>query len=122
MADETEASPSRMTTYLPQLLTLRAASSNYIGGGHTLAPRHLGLEFARAIIPDETLRKLEFKDIFEYRRKSKEIYDAWNIELNKIASKISELDLKTPDETIRKLIATGPYAESQRVRSRASFH
>ena len=105
MADETDALPIADDHTYPKLLALRAASSNYIGGGHTLAPR-LGLEFARAIIPDEALRKLEFKDIFEYRRKSKEIYDAWNIELNKIASKISDSDLKTPDETIRKLIAT----------------
>ena len=33
---------------------LRASSSNYVGGTHSLAPR-LGLEFARAIIPDEAL-------------------------------------------------------------------
>jgi hypothetical protein len=105
MADETDALPIADDHTYPKLLALRAASSNYIEGGHALAPR-LGLEFARAIIPDEALRRLEFKDIFEYRHKSKEIYDAWNIELNKIASKISDSDLKTPDETIRKLIAT----------------
>lgn len=105
MADETNALPVGDDQTYPKLLALRTASPNYIGGANTLAPR-LGLEFARAIIPDEALRKLEFKDIFEYRHKSKDIYDAWNIELNKIAAKISEQDLKDPDETIRKLIAT----------------
>lgn len=105
MANESDALPVADDHTYPKLLALRATSSNYIGGHHTIAPS-LGLEFARAIIPDEALRKLEFKDIFEYRTKSKEIYDAWNIELNNIASKLSDSDLKTPDETIRKLIAT----------------
>ncbi len=105
MADETDALPIADDQTYPKLLALRAASSNYIGGTHTLAPR-LGLEFARAIIPDEALRKLEFRDIFEYRQKSKDLYEAWNIELNKVAAKISDSDLKDPDETIRKLIAT----------------
>lgn len=105
MADETDALPIADDQTYPKLLALRAASPNHIGGTHTLTPR-LGLEFARTIIPDEALRKLEFKDIFEYRQKSKDVYDAWNIELNKVAARISESDLEDPDKTIRKLIAT----------------
>jgi len=105
MADETEALPIADDITFPKLLALRATSSNYVGETHTLTPR-LGLEFARAIIPDEALRKLEFRDIFEYRQKSKDVYEAWNLELNSIAAKISETEIKDPDETIRKLIAT----------------
>lgn len=105
MADEIGALPIADDATYPRLLALRAGSSNYIGGTHTLAPR-LGLEFARAIIPDEVMKKLDFKDIFEYRRKSKDVYDAWNIELNKTAAKLSESDLIDQDETIRKIIAT----------------
>ena len=105
MADEIEALPIADDVTYPRLLALRASSSNYVGGTHSLAPR-LGLEFARAIIPDEALRKLNFKGIFEYREKSKDIYKAWNIEINKVSAKISDSDLKNPEETIQKLIAT----------------
>ena len=70
MADEIDALPIADDATYPRLLTLRASSSNYVGGTHSLAPR-LGLEFVRAIIPDEALRKLGFKGIFEYREKSK---------------------------------------------------
>jgi hypothetical protein len=105
MADEIDALPIADDVTYPKLLALRASSSNYVGGTHSLAPR-LGLEFARAIIPDEVLRKLDFKDIFEYRNKSKDVYKGWNVEISKTAAKISESDLKDLDETIRKLIAT----------------
>ena len=105
MADEIDALPIADDVTYPRLLALRASSSNYIGGAHSLAPR-LGLEFARSIIPDEVMRKLEFRDIFEYRNKTKDVYRAWNIEITKTAAKISEIDMQDPDETIRKLIAT----------------
>ncbi len=70
-----------------------------------LAPR-LGLEFARAIIPDEALRRLDFSAIFEYRHVSKDIYKAWSIDLNRIAAEVADSDLTDPNEAIRKLIAT----------------
>jgi hypothetical protein len=105
MADEIDALPIADDLTYPKLLALRASSSNYVGGTHSLAPR-LGLAFARAIIPDEMLKKLDFKDIFQYREKSKDIYKAWNVEISKTAAKISDAELKNPDEAIRKLIAT----------------
>jgi hypothetical protein len=105
MADEIDALPIADDMTYPKLLALRASSSDYIGGVHSLVPR-LGLEFARAVIPDQALRKLDFEGIFEYRRKTKDIYEAWNVELNKTAAKIGDIDLQDLDETIKKLIAT----------------
>jgi hypothetical protein len=105
LADEMDALPIADDATFPKLLAMRAANSNYVGDTHRLAPR-IGLEFARAVIPDEALRKLEFKDIFEYRVKSKAVYATWNAELNKIAAKLSDSDLQKPDETMGKLIAT----------------
>jgi hypothetical protein len=105
MADEIDALPIADDATYPRLLTLRASSSNYVGGTHSLAPR-LGLEFARAIIPDEALRKLDFKGIFEYREKSMDVYKAWNVDINRTAAIISDSDIENIDETIRKLIAT----------------
>jgi hypothetical protein len=66
----------------------------------------LGFEFARAIIPDEALKKIEFSGIFEYRKKSIDIYAAWNVEINRTAAKIDDTGLKDHDETIKQLIAT----------------
>jgi hypothetical protein len=105
LADEMDAHPIGDDATFPKLLAMRAANSDYVGGTHRLAPL-IGLEFARAIIPDEALRKLDFKDIFEYRVKSKPVYETWNVELNKIAAKLSDSDLQKPDETMGKLIAT----------------
>jgi hypothetical protein len=105
MADEINALPIADDVTYPKLLALRASSSDYIGGVHSLVPR-LGLEFARAVIPDEALKKLDFKGIFQYRERTKDIYEAWNVELNKTAAKIADIDLQDPDEIIKKLIAT----------------
>jgi hypothetical protein len=105
MADEIDALPIADDVTYPKLLALRACSSDYIGGVHSLVPR-LGLEFARAVIPDQALQKLDFKGIFEYRGKTKDLYEAWNIELNKTATRIGDVDLQNPNETIKKLIAT----------------
>ena len=105
IADEIDALPIADDVTYPKLLALRASSPNYVGGTHSLAPR-LGYEFARAIIPDEVLKELGFKGIFEYRNKSNDIYKAWNIEINKVAAKISDYDLNNPEDTIQKLITT----------------
>jgi hypothetical protein len=69
MADEADALPVADDSVLPKLLNLRASNSKYICGAPSIAP-FLGLEFACSVIPDELLRKLEFKNIFEYRRKT----------------------------------------------------
>jgi hypothetical protein len=105
MADEIDALPIADDATYPKLIALRASSSNYIGGVHSLAPR-LGFEFARAIIPDEALKKIEISGIFEYRKKSMDIYAAWNVEINRTAAKIDDTGLKDHDETIKQLIAT----------------
>ena len=104
IADEIDALPIADDVTYPKLLALRASSSNYVGGTHSLAPR-LGLEFAKAVIPDEVLRELQFEEILKYRKKTTDIYKAWNVDLNKIAAKISDSDLRTPGKYI-KLIAS----------------
>jgi len=105
MGEELDALPVADDATFPKLLALRATDSKYVGTNHLLTPL-LGLQFARAVIPDEALRKLDFKDIFEYREKSKDIYSAWSIEVNKAAAKISDSDFSNPDEAVRKIIAS----------------
>jgi hypothetical protein len=75
MADELDAFPVADDTTYPRLLALRSSTGEYSKGSRSLAPL-LGMEFGRAVIPDEVLQKIEFGAIFEYRAKSKDVYDA----------------------------------------------
>jgi hypothetical protein len=105
MSEEKEALPVADDNTYPKLLALRTSSPKYVGGVAPLAPL-LGMHFARAVIPDQVLKKLEFKDIFEYRAKSKDIYDAWTVEMSKAAAKITDSDITDPAEAIQKILAT----------------
>ncbi len=105
MADKVEALPVADDVTLPKLLALRASSSRYVGGTPAIAP-FLGLGFARSVIPDEILKNIEFKGIFAYREKTKDLYDAWNVELRSVAAKIGEAELSHPAETIQAIIAS----------------
>ena len=64
------------------------------------------MQFARAVIPDQVLKGLEFKDIISYREKSQDIYAAWNIEISSAAAKIGDADLRNPTDAVQKIIAT----------------
>ncbi|MBN9597111.1 MAG: hypothetical protein J0G36_17375 [Afipia sp.] len=105
MAEELDAIPVADDQTYPKLLSLRTSSSHYLGGTHVLAP-YLGMRFTRSVIPDEILAKISFSGIFDYRRKTKDLYDAWNIEVNKAAAKISEADLTNPNEAVQRIIAS----------------
>ena len=54
MADEVEALPVADDNTYPKLLALRSGHPKYVGGTPSLSPL-LGLQFARAAIPDEML-------------------------------------------------------------------
>lgn len=103
MADELAAMPVADDSVYPRLLALRAGSRNYVGGTPSLAPL-LGLQFARAVIPDEVLKKMDFKDIFEYRKETKDIYEAWSVEINSAAAKIDTSDFDDPSKAIQSIV------------------
>jgi hypothetical protein len=102
MSEELDALPVADDTTYPRLLSLRTSNAKYIGGVSRLAPQ-LGMQFARAVIPDEMLSKIDFKGIFEYREKSKDIYEAWTLAVNGAAAKISDADAENPGEAIQKI-------------------
>jgi hypothetical protein len=104
MADELDAVPIADDRIHPQLLALRSSNLNYVGGTPSIAP-FLGLQFVRATIPDEALKRLDVPDLISYREKSKDIYAAWNIEISRIAAKIADADLRNPAAAVEKLIA-----------------
>jgi hypothetical protein len=104
-ADVIEALPIADDKTFPQLLALRSSGPQYVGGTSSFAP-YLGLQFANSVIPDEMLQKIDFKGIFEYRRNSKDVYEAWMNDLNQVAVKISDADASNPSDAARKIIAT----------------
>jgi hypothetical protein len=96
IADEIDALPVADDETLPKLL---------YWGIPAIAP-YLGFQFARSVIPDQALRQIDFKGIFDYRRKSKDLYDAWNEEISGAAAKIADADLTRPNDAVQKIIAT----------------
>jgi len=75
IADEAQAVPVSDDPYFLKLLALRTSSANYVGSASPHASL-LGLEFARAVIPDEGLQRLSVKDIMTYREKAAPLYAA----------------------------------------------
>jgi hypothetical protein len=105
VADEAQAVPVADDPYFLRLLSLRTSSTKYVG---RTAPHAwlIGLEFAKAVIPDEVLQKLSLSEIIEYRRKSADVYRAWTAEINLMAAKIDDLTVAEAHARIPKLITT----------------
>lgn len=105
MGHPIEALPVTDHPTLLKLLALRTDHRAYVGvqpSGSAI----LGTGFAKAVIPDAALEHLTPKDIFDYRRKSSDIYDAWTIELNAMAAKVDDLDPAEAAERIPRMIAS----------------
>jgi hypothetical protein len=105
VAEEANATPVANDPYFLQLLSARTSGARYVGGS---APHAwlIGLEFAKSVIPDEVLQRLSIKEVITYRRKTKELYEAWTAHLNEIAAKIDHLEFEEARERIPKLKAT----------------
>ena len=104
VADDIDALPISDDETFPRLLALRASSPKYVGGVHVLAPL-LGLEFARAVIPDAALRKIDVSGILDYRRKSSDVYKAWSATINECVE-IADAEMQNPNDAIQKIIKT----------------
>jgi len=105
VADEANAMPVADDNYMNRLLALRTGTRRYVGPTPALAP-FIGLEFVRAVIPDEVLQQLDFRHILDYRKKTKGLYDAWNVQVNSLAAKVNDTDPEHAEAVIKGLIAT----------------
>ena len=105
VAQEAEASPVADDPHLLKLLALRTGDPVYVG---KQAPSAwlIGLEFAKAVIPEEVLSKIEATDVLEYRKKAADVYEAWTAELNGMAAKLDDLPIDKVQEQLPKLLAT----------------
>jgi len=105
LAEETNTIPITDDPYIARLIGLRVSDSSYVGGTSRHAP-FIGLEIAKSVIPDEALKHLKITEILKYREKAKDSYIAWIAEVNKIASKIGNIDGNISPDEIAKIIAT----------------
>jgi hypothetical protein len=105
VAEETGAHPVATDAHFARLLALRS-NETAPGPNSTPAAPYLGLEFTRAVIPDEALNYLTPADIIRYRRASRDAYDAWEIEVNKAAATIDEISGPETQARVQQLITT----------------
>ena len=104
ISQHNEIPPVSDDVVFARLLAMRSSRGTYIGGSAPLAP-YLGLEVVKAVIPDAALQQLQYPDILEYRRQSKDAYDAWNVEIGRLAARMDDIDFNQAKQRIPKLIA-----------------
>jgi hypothetical protein len=105
VSEQSGCVPASDDPYFTRLLALRMSLGTYLGGTSRLAPL-LGLEVARSVIPDKMLEKVGIEDILQYRRKSRDVYRAWSIELDRLTALLDEIDLSDAERKIQGLIKT----------------
>jgi hypothetical protein len=105
VAEETGTIPVSEDPYIMKLLSLRTSHSVYVGGKSRLAP-FIGLDFAKAVIPDEMLKQLSVPQILEYREKSKDAYIAWSTEIDRVAAKIGSPSTDNLNDEIARIVAS----------------
>jgi len=81
------------------LIAMRLSDARYVGGT-PVASVPLGLAVMTALISDEVLAQLELAQLFEYREQSKDAYEAWTTEINRLAVRITTID---PNEIAKEL-------------------
>ena len=94
ISESSELLPVADDPYLCHLISLRSGDSKYVRQRPKVSP-YLGLAIASAVIPDEALSKLNVNDLFEYRQVAKDVYESWTIEVDRLATRIDDID---PDE------------------------
>jgi len=104
VAEETGTIPVSEDPYVAKLIALRASNSAYVGGTSKIAP-YIGLDVAKAVIPDELLNQLPIPEILKYREKARDSYTAWATEINRVAASISNIDGNATQDEIARVIA-----------------
>lgn len=102
-AEESQLRPVSDDPYFCNLLALRSSQFSYV---HQQAPLAsiLGLAVAEAVIPDEALSTLTFKDLFEFRRSAKDSYEAWSIEVDRISLRLLDVPPERVNAEAAKII------------------
>lgn len=105
VAEATELTPVSDDPYFCRLLALRTADAQYVAKSVSLASV-LGLEIAKAVLPDESLSRLKISDLFEFRRSAKDQYAAWSSEIERLSLRLSDVPPDRLNVESAKLILT----------------
>jgi len=99
MCNKYNHSPISINPYLDRLINLRMSNENYVG---KIPPsRSLGFKIMDCMISDDALYHIHWLDILGFRERTKDYYEAWEIETNKIQAQINE---DITEDIIRRLV------------------
>ena len=96
-----ESNPTSISPFLNKLISLRL--SNDVYSGKTTKSRQLGLKIMDCIIPDEALIQIPWQDILDFRAQTKDYYDAWTIEVNKLEATLFKDNFSITDRDVLNL-------------------
>jgi len=93
-----ESNPTCINPFLNKLISLRL--SNNIYSGKTLKSRQLGLKLMDCTIPDEALMQIPWQDILEFRGQTKDYFDAWTVEINRLEAILFKDNFSISDQDV----------------------
>lgn len=105
VAESVQLDPVSDDPYFCQLISLRASDINYVSQPASAASL-LGLAITKSVLPDEVLSRLTMKDLFEYRTSAKDAYEAWSLDVERLAQKLLDIPADRFSVEAAKLIVT----------------
>jgi len=102
IAEKFGGNPLSINPHLNKLIVLRLSSAVY--NGQKIQTKSLGMRLFESMIPDEALAQLSLEDILKFREKTKDYYDAWEAEINKIESQYLLNDINCRQEEFQKVL------------------
>ena len=85
-AEELDLAPVTDSPALERLLALRVPDQ----ARDQTSAAGLGFEIVRAVIPDEALQKLDEADLVTFRRKTRDVYAGWELEVRRLDAQLDE--------------------------------
>jgi hypothetical protein len=98
------ATPITEVSGLARLLSIRLGDPAY--GGSPTTPAWLAAAIINSVIPAEVLDRLSVDDILTYRRKTKDAYDSFLTEVDRLSVNLADMDAAEAESQVPKLIAS----------------
>lgn len=98
------SNPTSINPFLDRLINLRLSSELYTGKSH--ASKSLGMKLFQSMIPDEALLKISVEDLLSFREETKQYYEGWSIEINKLEAQLAKDGFALTDKDIQNIIDT----------------
>ncbi len=99
-----ESNPTSINPYLNKLIALRLSNQIY-SGSHTRT-RQVGLKLMDCVIPDEALMQIPLQDLLTFRQETKDYFENWTIEMNKLETLLFKDNFSITDHDIVNLYDT----------------